>query len=128
MQRARVSCKHPRASTGRAGVDEDRKRKRSGPRAENDVSQAPRSGVRLALGVELRSPREAQIVAHACRLRQRRIRIQALKTAIDFNVHAVLIGALPDICCGMFFFAPSCPAAETTTHRNLARNVVGLTF
>src|SRR6476661_832040 len=94
-------------------------------RTEDKLLQTLSPRARLALPVELRPPRSAEVFAHAGRLGQRRAWIQALETAIHLDVHAVLVSALPDVCVGVRFFAPARPTAETTTHR-AARRIVRL--
>jgi hypothetical protein len=98
----------------------------SNPRAsargtEDDVSQALSPGCRLALAGKLGPPCGAKVVTYGCGLRQRRVGVQSLKTAIHLDVHTVLIGALPDVRFGVLFFVPSTPAAESTTHRTERR-------
>src|SRR5947209_10806747 len=89
----------------------------SGRGTEDDVAQALSPRSRFALAGKLRPPCGAKVVTHSCRLRQRRVGVQSLKTTIHLNVHAVLISALPDVRFGVLFFAPSTPAAESATHR-----------
>ena len=89
----------------------------SGRGGEDDVPHALRGGARLAFVFELRLPGRAEIITHGGGLGKRRIRVQALESAVHLDVHAVLIGALPDVRSGVLFFAPPRPSIKTTTHR-----------
>jgi hypothetical protein len=46
------------------------------------------------------------------------------EAAIHINIHAVLVGAFPDVRFGMLFLAPGSPAVKTAAHRPEGRLVV----
>ncbi len=94
--------------------------------AEDNVPQAVGPRCRLSLTCQFGSPCGAKIITNTRGVRQRGVRVQPLKAAIHLDVHAVLVGALPDVRLGVLFLTPRNPASETAAHCGRLRHGLNL--